>query len=61
MASQPKSSASRMAAMYILHCLRIWSSVRSVSWLGPVTNFMPCDSIHWRTARASSSEVCVVS
>src|SRR5438105_796293 len=35
-ASQPKSSAIRKAATYILHWTLIWSSVRSVSWTGPV-------------------------
>ena len=32
---------SASAAMYILHCSRICSSVRSVSGFGPVRNFMP--------------------
>ena len=41
MASQPKSSAMRSAAMYILHCSRIWPSVSSVSGFGPVRNCMP--------------------
>ena len=58
---QPKSSAIRRAAMYILHWVRIWSSVRSVSGFGPVTKVMPRSSIQLRTARASSAAVCVVS
>jgi len=41
MASQPNSSAMRMAAIYILHWLRIWASVRSVSSFGPGEELHP--------------------
>jgi len=58
---QPKSSAMRNAATYILHWVRICSSVRSFCGSGPVTNFMPRSTIHCLTARASSLETWVVS
>ncbi len=61
MASQPKSSAIRTAATYILHCSRICASVRSVEWFGPVWNFIPRFSIHARTASASASGTRIVS
>src|ERR1039458_9263602 len=53
--SQPKSSAIRKAAMYILHWPRIWSSVRSVSGLEPVRKIMPLRWSQSRTAWASPS------
>ena len=40
-ASQPNSSAIRIAAIYILHCPRICRSVSSVSSLVPVTKVSP--------------------
>ena len=54
-AAQPKSSAMRTAAMYILHCSRIWASVRSVAGSVPVLNFIPRLSSHWRAFLASAS------
>src|SRR5947208_1806287 len=56
MVSQPKSSAIRSAAMYILHWSRTWSSVRSASGLGPVANFMPRSSSQLRTAQSAQDE-----
>ncbi len=51
----------RMAAMYLLHWLRIWQSVSSVSGSLPVANFMPFASSHRRTPCASSSLTCSIS
>src|ERR1022692_3134910 len=47
--------------MYILHCDRICPSVRSLSALGPVTNFMPLASSQPRTAWPSASLTCCIS
>ena len=41
--------------MYILHCSRIWASVRSVSSFLPVAKVIPLLSSHVRTAPASAS------
>ena len=57
-ASRPKSSAMRSAAMYILHWLSSWPSVSSVASSPPVRNVIPARSSQARTACASSSPTC---